>query len=120
MHLSSLGKQRLANLWQLLLDTNVDLDMPSLSSDRRCGVLVAGNDVDKIAEGWTTARHADALALTNLEASMYTLIGSGPMRFLNPGFLRIAAHLALGECYVLKSFRIVHLSVRKQSANTLI
>ena len=59
-------------------------------------VMHAGGDVDKITAGWTAARHADALALTNLEGALYSLIGSGPMRFLNPKFLRLAAHLFLG------------------------
>ncbi|KAK9812176.1 hypothetical protein WJX73_002086 [Symbiochloris irregularis] len=53
-------------------------------------------DVDQITSGWTARRHADAIAVTHIEAAFYSLIGSGPMRFLNPKFLRIAAHLILG------------------------
>lgn len=58
--------------------------------------LAAGNDVEAAAERWTEARGPDARALADIEASFYKLVGGRRLGFLDPGFLRLIAHIALG------------------------
>lgn len=45
---------------------------------------------------WTAARHADVRSLVNIESSFYKLVGGRRLGFLDPAFLRLLAHLAVG------------------------
>ncbi|KAK9819578.1 hypothetical protein WJX81_004976 [Elliptochloris bilobata] len=55
-----------------------------------------GNDVEAATARWTEARGPDARALADIEASFYKLVGGRALGFLDPGFLRLVAHIALG------------------------
>ena len=56
----------------------------------------AGDDVEAAAERWTQVRGPDARALADIEASFYKLVGGRRLGFLDPGFLRLVAHIGLG------------------------
>jgi len=52
--------------------------------------------VEAAAERWTQVRGPDARALADIEASFYKLVGGRRLGFLDPGFLRLIAHIGLG------------------------
>lgn len=58
---------------------------------------LAGDDLRRVPGLWTSARLADAAALVNIESSFYKLVGGRRLGFLDPAFLRLLAHLAVGE-----------------------
>jgi hypothetical protein len=60
------------------------------------GRVCAGSDMAAAAERWTAVRGPDAQALADIEASFYKLVGGRKLGFLDPGFLRLIAHIALG------------------------
>lgn len=55
-----------------------------------------GDDVEAAAERWTQVRGPDARALADIESSFYKLVGGRRLGFLDPGFLRLIAHIGLG------------------------
>jgi len=58
--------------------------------------VCAGSDMAAAAERWTAVRGPDAQALADIEAAFYKLVGGRKLGFLDPGFLRLIAHIALG------------------------
>lgn len=46
---------------------------------------------------WTATRLKDVRALVNIESSFYKLVGGRRLGFLDPAFLRLVAHIGLGQ-----------------------
>ena len=55
-------------------------------------------------------RGPDARALADIEASFYKLVGGRRLGFLDPGFLRLIAHIALGAA-------LFHAGIDRQAHN---
>lgn len=68
----------------------------------------AGGDLRKVPAAWTANRHEDVKALVNIESSFYKLVGGRKLGVLDPAFLRLVAHIALGEQTCLQSQRALH------------
>lgn len=59
--------------------------------------LPADGDLKKVPDAWTEARWKDARALVNIESSFYKLVGGRKLGVLDPAFLRLVAHIVIGE-----------------------
>ena len=58
--------------------------------------LRVGDAPAAAAEAWTRRRLPDAHSLSNIEGAVYKVVGGRKLGFLDPTFLSIVAHLAIG------------------------
>ena len=56
-------------------------------------------DLRKVPEAWSEARWKDARALVNIESSFYKLVGGRKLGVLDPAFLRLIAHIVVGDSH---------------------
>ena len=65
----------------------------------------ADGDLKQVPAKWSQQRWKDARALVNIESSFYKLVGGRKLGVLDPAFLRLIAHIVVGE-YLYLSWEI--------------